>query len=192
MELLLIIGALAALAAFWAIRSRRTDDSARDERGRFLRPEGDDRAVSGTRVFWKPDFPRPPGAWRRFPGRHEVMGVSFRRTEVLAFLSKAKRSFDGRRRPLGLDLRREPGNPMDPNAIAIYGVSDGDETPLGYVAREVAAELALAAPAEMPLAGVLTRVAFAGPNIYIRYELLVPSKASPFWRDRAYPFGRAR
>ena len=39
-----------------------------------------------------------------------------------------------------LELRRDPANPHDPNAIAVHGHGGGEQ--LGWVPREVAAELA--------------------------------------------------
>jgi hypothetical protein len=39
-----------------------------------------------------------------------------------------------------LELRRDPANPHDPNAIAVHGDGGGEQ--LGWVPREVAAELA--------------------------------------------------
>jgi hypothetical protein len=39
-----------------------------------------------------------------------------------------------------LELRRDPGNPHDPNAIAVHAADDGDQ--VGWVPRELAAELA--------------------------------------------------
>jgi hypothetical protein len=39
-----------------------------------------------------------------------------------------------------LELRRDPGNPHDANAIAVHGAGGGEQ--LGWVPREVAAELA--------------------------------------------------
>jgi len=194
MEIIAFLLFSGAAALWWSIRrsgrKRDRDERPRDGRGRFLDPDDAPREGSGTRVFWEPDFARPPGIWKRFPGRHEVRGVAFRRTEVLAFLSAAKRSFENRGKPLDLTLHREPGNAVDPNAIAVFGASDGRAVQLGYLAQEVAAEIALAAPPDMPLAAVVTRIAFAGQQVYIRFDLLVPAKASPYWRDKPYPFGR--
>jgi hypothetical protein len=53
-----------------------------------------------------------------------------------------------------LELRRDPGNPHDPNAIAVHA-RDGRQ--LGWVPREVAAELAPEIDEGMPAAAVVLR-----------------------------------
>lgn len=47
---------------------------------------------------------------------------------------------DGAAPGSALELRRDPGNPHDPNAIAVYPAASGDQ--LGWVPRDLAAELA--------------------------------------------------
>ena len=66
-------------------------------------------------------------------------------------------------RPLA--LRRDPGNPHDPNAIAVHAVSGGASQPVetadgeqvGWVPREVAAELAPELDAGRALSAVVLR-----------------------------------
>jgi hypothetical protein len=52
-----------------------------------------------------------------------------------------------------LELRRDPDNPHDPNAIAVHGAGDQ----LGWVPREVAAELAPEIDAGRPWSAVVLR-----------------------------------
>jgi hypothetical protein len=54
-----------------------------------------------------------------------------------------------------LELRRDPGNPHDPNAIAVHGEGGGEQ--LGWVPREVAAELAPEIDAGRPWSAVALR-----------------------------------
>jgi hypothetical protein len=60
-----------------------------------------------------------------------------------------------------LVLRREPGNPHDANAIAV-ATEDGEQ--LGYVPRELAAELAPELDAARPWAAVVLREQRASPR----------------------------
>jgi HIRAN domain len=53
-----------------------------------------------------------------------------------------------------LELRRDPGNPHDPNAIAVHAVR-GEQ--VGWVPRELAAELAPELDAGKPWSGLVLR-----------------------------------
>jgi HIRAN domain len=55
-----------------------------------------------------------------------------------------------------LELRRDPDNPHDPNAIAVHLVGGNGEQ-VGWVPREVAAELAPELDAERPWSAVVLR-----------------------------------
>jgi hypothetical protein len=54
-----------------------------------------------------------------------------------------------------LRLRRDPGNPHDPNAIAVDGAGDAEQ--VGWVPRDIAAELAGDLDAGRPWAAVVLR-----------------------------------
>jgi HIRAN domain len=54
-----------------------------------------------------------------------------------------------------LELRRDPANPHDPNAIAVHAVGGGEQ--VGWVPREVAAELAPEIDAGRPWSAVVLR-----------------------------------
>jgi HIRAN domain-containing protein len=60
-----------------------------------------------------------------------------------------------------LELRRDPGNEHDPSAIAVHG--PGGEQ-VGWVPREIAAELAPALDAGEPIAAVVLREQRASPR----------------------------
>jgi hypothetical protein len=60
-----------------------------------------------------------------------------------------------------LELRRDPANPHDPNAIAVH--APGGEQ-VGWVPREIAAELAPRMDAGEPLAAVVLREARPSPR----------------------------
>jgi hypothetical protein len=59
-----------------------------------------------------------------------------------------------------LELRRDPGNPHDANAIAVH--AGGEQ--LGFVPRELAAEIAPALDAGRPWAAVVLREQRASPR----------------------------
>jgi hypothetical protein len=63
-------------------------------------------------------------------------------------------------RPLA--LRRDPDNPHDPNAIAVHPAGGGEQ--VGWVPREVAAELAPELDAGAPWAAVVLREHRASPR----------------------------
>jgi hypothetical protein len=54
-----------------------------------------------------------------------------------------------------LELRRDPGNPHDPNAIQVHPAGGGEQ--VGWVPRELAAELAPELDAGRPWAAVVLR-----------------------------------
>jgi HIRAN domain len=54
-----------------------------------------------------------------------------------------------------LELRRDPANPHDPNAIAVHAAGGGEQ--VGWVPREVAAELAPEIDAGRPWSAVVLR-----------------------------------
>jgi hypothetical protein len=54
-----------------------------------------------------------------------------------------------------LELRRDPGNPHDPNAIAVHAAGGGEQ--VGWVPREVAAEIAPELDAGRPWSAVVLR-----------------------------------
>jgi len=61
-----------------------------------------------------------------------------------------------------LELRRDPANPHDPNAIAVFPAGGGEQ--LGWVPRELAAELAPELDAGRSWAAVVLRERRASPR----------------------------
>lgn len=53
----------------------------------------------------------------------------------------AVRAAELARRPYGVHLRPDPGNPHDPNAIAAYGFADGKTWHVGFLDRDTAQEI---------------------------------------------------
>ena len=82
-----------------------------------------------------------------------------------------------------LDLRRDPGNPHDPNAIAVH--AEGGEQ-LGWVPRDVAAELAPELDAGNPYAAVVLREQRRSPRDP-RHGLTMLVAAAPGIELRALP-----
>jgi len=67
---------------------------------------------------------RPPGDWVIASTTIPVMGVQHRKRRVRRFCRAAESAERGNRR-YGVELRPEPNNPVDPNAIAVDGVIEG-------------------------------------------------------------------
>jgi HIRAN domain len=95
----------------------------------------------------------------RYLGRHapelaerglRVAGVAGARQHHIEAVESADVA-PGRR----LELRRDPGNEHDPNAIAVHAVDRGEQ--VGWVPREIAAELAPDLDAGRPWAAVVLR-----------------------------------
>jgi hypothetical protein len=83
-----------------------------------------------------------------------VAGAAQHHAEALADEDAAP----GRR----LSLRRDPGNAHDPNAIAVHPAGGGAQ--LGWVPREVAADLAAELDASRPWAAVVLRERRSSPR----------------------------
>lgn len=95
------------------------------------------------------DRHRPAGDWTNFTNMVSVVGVQHRRDSAAAFASAARKA---ERSGLiyGVNLQFEPNNPHDPNALAVIGAADrkrlfggiqAQEWKIGYLPREVAAEV---------------------------------------------------
>jgi hypothetical protein len=75
-----------------------------------------------------------------------------------------------------LELRRDPGNEHDPNAIAVHAPDGGQQ--LGWVPREIAAELAPELDAGRPYATVVLREQRRSPRD-LRHGLTMLVAAAP-------------
>lgn len=96
--------------------------------GRYLARDAPELAASGVRVVG-------------------VAGAGRHHAEALASEAVAP----GRR----LELRRDPGNPHDPNAIAVHPADGGEQ--VGWVPRELAEELAPELDAGRPWSALVLR-----------------------------------
>jgi HIRAN domain len=105
------------------------------ESGRYLAREAPELAARGLRVVG-------------------VAGAAGHHAAALA----SEAAQPGRR----LELRRDPANAHDPNAIAVHGDEGGEQ--LGWVPREVAAELAPELDAGRPWSAVVLREQRGSPR----------------------------
>lgn len=94
------------------------------------------------------DRHQPPGTWVQATHLTEVAGLAFRKPKVFQF-ARAVRKAELRGLPYGLTIERQPNNPIDPNAIAVYGVADmrgllgikRHQWHIGFVPAEVSADV---------------------------------------------------
>jgi hypothetical protein len=129
---------------------------------------------------------RPSGhRWRIWRDGIGLAGVVFREPVVARFLIEVQaleRHGEGR---YGLLLRREPNNPHDRNALAVLGWAYSPEHcgELGYIPKEVSADIATTLPPDIPLAATLSRVFVPEPRVlWVGVRVLIPAKRDPWWK----------
>jgi hypothetical protein len=126
MEALVLAGLLAAGVGLAALFGKRRPAAAGSRPGPAPVGEPDD---DGSVQFEVPaGLTRPPGDWEVFLDHLDVVGERYRLDNVLTFFrevqaasarAQALETFE--RRYFGVVLRREPGNPVDPLAVAVDG-----------------------------------------------------------------------
>lgn len=118
--------------------------------------------------------PKPEGDWIGWKAWMELHGSHHQAASVSKFAlaaEKAKRD----NAAFSLIFEREPTNPFDRNAIKVFGTSGTERWALGYVPKGEAADLGKF-PIQMPISGRLISINFAGDRVYVRVQILVPSK----------------
>jgi len=138
------------------------------------------------------------GKWRQYLGRQKIAGVHHYRHAATKFIHGAIRA-EKQGLPYGLEVKPEPANPYDPNALAIIAhwnrkrlfsaplhISDH----IGYVAADMAEDIANMRP-RPPVAARLL-YAYIGNDGYvdIEYSLLLPGIKSGFWQGHTHPWAR--
>ncbi len=129
------------------------------------------------------DRHKPDGKWVQATAVEKVAGVIFRYADAKTFADEAKTAeLKGRR--YGVDLRPEPGNPVDPQAIAVVGwvTAKGwvsgerrKEWHIGYVAAETAANLHRAILSQgQPIAGEIYAIFESGDFLDFSIIVLAP------------------
>lgn len=116
--------------------------------------------------------------WRQLCSwAQDIVGEQYHKPEIMAWEAAPDRA---------LEVVREPQNPHDPNAIAIFGVWDGGSRRghLGYLPRELAADIAATRPVDMPLKAVPFTLYKSGDFRDLKVRLLEPSARSEFWKSR--------
>lgn len=116
--------------------------------------------------------------WTKFGEMHEVAGTQHHRPANLMFIDALTKG-DKLDRPYGLVLERDPTNAADSNAIKVWGwcnEQDRDRWLIGYVNVVTAGALGQH-PFGLPLAASLTRIRSGNDRLFVKYNLLVPSRA---------------
>lgn len=83
---------------------------------------------------------QPPGEWVQTTLVEKVVGLNHRLDNLLTFCTVVQHA-ERNGNPYGVELRPEPLNPYDQNAIAVDGVYAGKRWHLGYLDRSLASEL---------------------------------------------------
>lgn len=94
------------------------------------------------------DRHQPPGEWVQTTQLTDAVGLSHRKSDVILFANAVKKA-EKQGLPYGLRIERQPNNPHDPNAIAIYGIAETkgwfgtkrNEWHIGFVPADVAADV---------------------------------------------------
>lgn len=123
------------------------------------------------------DQQKPEGDWIGWKAWMELAGSQHVGTDVAQFAVAARAARDAGL-AFALELVREPENQHDRKAIAALGRVGGQTWRLGYLPRDEARELA-AFPSAMPLSGRIISVKFLGDSVYVKVQVLLPSKK---WR----------
>lgn len=141
---------------------------------------------------------RPPGEWRQVQPQFDVAGITYRRRYAERFV-RAAADCDDRDVEYGLRVAREPDNPHDPKAIAVFGYWMSRrwfrspvvrEVHIGYVPRDVALDV----PDDAPIAAEIESLYLArrrdggGNFVNVQAYLLLPGLRSGFWEGREHPF----
>lgn len=105
-----------------------------------------------------------------------VMGEQYHREALTAWAAAGDRA---------LELVREPHNERDRHAIAVFGVWDGGAARglLGYLPRELAAEIASSRPADLPLRASPYSLYVRGEFVDLKIRILEPSARSEYWKS---------
>lgn len=95
------------------------------------------------------DRHKPDGLWVQTTLVEKVLGVQYRKADAIAF-AKAARKAEDQFCIYGVRLELEPENPVDPNAIMVWGVAESkkwlggmttSEWHIGYLSAELSTEL---------------------------------------------------
>jgi hypothetical protein len=135
-------------------------------------------AVKGDKITW----PLPPAdpQWRQMTQLHQaIVGEQYRPEEIDAFAAGQDQV---------LQLVREPDNPNDANALAVWGAwqdrNGKFHAQLGYLPRELAAQIVATRPDDMPVQVHPVSLYRRGEYRDLKILILEPSAKSPFWRER--------
>lgn len=111
-----------------------------------------------------------PTGFRIYEDRLDVMGITQRKKDALAFARGKHHS---------LTLEREPDNQADSNAIKIIGHWSGwwlkHSRMLGYVPKEVASRIASADVSAVVAARLLKTYASAGDFVEVQFQIVGPT-----------------
>lgn len=121
---------------------------------------------------------RPTGKWAILPKSHNSKLVTIRD------MADQKQARDNivravlQEESVVLSAKREPDNPYDPNAIAVFGsVGGGQAVQAGYIDTETSEALAHKFDTQMPISVEMRSVRSNGKQVYIGLSLLVPIKS---------------
>jgi hypothetical protein len=147
-------------------------------------------AVAEDRVDWEPAgngraksfLPPIPDGFQIYTGV-ALVGVTFRKDDALRFANSQNQS---------LELEREPDNSHDKNAIKVIGISKRGRGFIGYVPKDVAAQISRSGMYDTlrPRLGRVYESAsydsdFGGPYLEINLQILGPKGRKVQFEDAA-------
>jgi hypothetical protein len=130
----------------------------------------------GTKVKRSQSLSTPSGTGKNFlspiPKGYQIYadalpiaGMQFRKSEAIKFAKSSNQ---------GLSLEREPNNEHDPNAIKLIGLSSSTKYFLGYLPKEISAQIVTTGLAESVKAR-LVRIYLRGDDyLDIQYQVIGP------------------
>jgi len=166
MELLLLTALLVGGFGLVAVFGRRGASPVASAPRAPLRPASPPPAMAGgdddedddyVQFDIPPGVTRPPGEWEVFRDHQDVVGERYRLENALTFFRGIQEAVAQVRAQevvklgfFGVELRREPGNPVDPQAVAVDGfwttdpkvAASQERIHLGYLPAGLAAHMA--------------------------------------------------
>ncbi len=128
-----------------------------------------------TRAIFHYDTPHPEGDWIGWRTHVDLAGSYHHATEINDFVRATRHLKAGMEDPVVTPIR-EPQNKFDPTAVKVTAGWASSTWLLGYLPMDLAKDFASEFSPWMPLAARLIRISYASASVYVKVQVLVPSK----------------